>query len=117
MKLNHINIPVANVQETKIFYQTFFGLECIVQKGDDTFVGMRDEAGTTLAINNFRKVEGIILETISHRFLSGQPGQGGPDLKRLKEAGCEPEDPREEHGSYTFYLKAPAGWHCHVKPV
>ncbi len=115
MKLNHINIPVSNVQETKQFLETFFGLECIVQKGEDTFVGMRDEAGTTLAINNFKQVEAVSYPELFHiGFFQDNRDKVDQIHKRLKEAGFEPEDPREEHGSYTFNLKSPAGFMIEV---
>ncbi len=111
MKLNHINLSVVNVCETADFFQTYFGFKRIVTKGEDTFVGLREETGTTMAINNFKHDASVSYPDLFHiGFFQDSREQVDQIHERLKSGGFEPEQPREEHGSYTFYLRSPGGF-------
>jgi len=115
VKLNHINLVVPNVQENKAFFERYFGFKCIVEKGPDTFVGLRDEAGTTIALNNFEKVDSVEYPSMFHIGVFQDSRESVDKIYgRLKADGFDAQAPHEEHGSYTFYLKSPGGFKVEV---
>ena len=52
MKLNHVNLPVADVSATRDFFEKHFGFKCIAEPTDANVV-LTDNAGLVLAISNF----------------------------------------------------------------
>ena len=56
MKLNHLNLSVPNVSETREFFETYFGFRCVVNRGRDTLAVLVGDDGFVLALSNFDKV-------------------------------------------------------------
>ncbi len=51
MKLNHLNLTVSNVSETKVFLEKYFGLRSIEDvESDDSFDVMFDDANLVLTL-------------------------------------------------------------------
>src|SRR5262245_17697575 len=38
MRLNHLNLTVPDVSQTREFFETYFGLRCVLEKGRNTLV-------------------------------------------------------------------------------
>lgn len=111
MKLNHINLVVADVAKTRAFFETYFGFKCIVEKGPDTLVVLADDAQFFLALSNFGKVKEVVYPDLFHiGFYQSSRARVDEIHKRLKADGFEAPPPKEEHGSYTLYLKSPGGF-------
>src|SRR5260370_37606526 len=55
MRLNHLNLTVPDVPRTREFFETYFGLRCVTEKGRDALAVMVDESGFVLTLNNFEK--------------------------------------------------------------
>jgi catechol 2,3-dioxygenase-like lactoylglutathione lyase family enzyme len=54
MALNHLNLTVPNVPQTRAFFETYFGFRHMAAAPQsDTFVVLVDESGFVLSMNNF----------------------------------------------------------------
>lgn len=110
MRLNHVNLTVPEVARTREFFETYFGLRCVAEKGRDALAVLVDESGFVLTLNNFEKVEGVEYPGAFHvGFMQGSREQVDQIAERLKADGFEFDPPREFHGAWTFYLRAPGG--------
>jgi catechol 2,3-dioxygenase-like lactoylglutathione lyase family enzyme len=110
MKLNHLNLAVADVASTRAFFETFFDMRCTETKGDNVLSVLVDDTGFTLILSNFDK------NTAPHYprdFHLGFIQDSIDDVKaihhRMKEAGVDVPAPRTSHGSWGFYIIAPGG--------
>ena len=116
MKLNHAQLAVADVAANRAFFETYFGLQCVADRGEVLAV-MADE-GSILALSNFPKAAGIAYPDDYWAFHIGFGQESRERVDEihasLKAGGLDPEQPREFHGAYTFYVKAPAGFFVEV---
>ena len=55
MKLNHINLPVSDVSQAKDFLTTYFGLQCLQERGHNVIAIMRNNDGLILTLSHFDK--------------------------------------------------------------
>jgi catechol 2,3-dioxygenase-like lactoylglutathione lyase family enzyme len=53
MKLNHLNLSVAEVASTAQFFQEFFGFRCVERKGQDVLIVLLNDTGFSLILSNF----------------------------------------------------------------
>jgi catechol 2,3-dioxygenase-like lactoylglutathione lyase family enzyme len=138
-RLNHIDLVVPQVAEDRAFFEKYFGLRCIVERGDKLAV-MTDGFGfgfvlsspeTGAEINQFQRARATDPK---------DKGPGGPDAKKtieypagfhigfmqdsreavdeiykkLKDGGVDVEKPKEHHGAWTFFVRAPGGYFVEV---
>ncbi|HWO98769.1 MAG TPA: VOC family protein [Bacillus sp. (in: firmicutes)] len=110
MKLNHLNLTVIDVQATREFLETYFGLKCLGSRGN-SFAAMFDDDGFVLTLMKGKEVH------YPSTFHIGFPMKNEEEVnnmnQRLKEAGFEVEPPKHAHG-YTFYVEAPGGFMIEV---
>jgi lactoylglutathione lyase len=111
MALNHLNLTVPDVSRTREFFETYFGFQCVMEKGREALVVLADESGFVLTLNNFNKVAEVKYPGAFHVGFM-QPSRERVDEihARLKAGGFDPEPPKEFHGAWTFYLRAPGGF-------
>lgn len=116
MKLNHINLPVADVVETRDFLSKYFGLSTVHEVGKNFLVMQRDDTGLLLNLSHFDKnttsVEynkdfhiGFFVETreeVDHVY------------SLLSEDGKANEPPEPKEARYGFYVMAPGGFTIEV---
>jgi len=115
MKLNHINLPVPDVAATRAFFETYFDLHCIVDKGPDTFIGLSDGAEMALALSDFDKGTEIVYPKWFHiGFMQDTDAQVDEVHQRLTAGGIQADKPKHEHGAWTFYFTAPGGFTVEV---
>ena len=111
MRLNHVNMTVPDVALTRKFFETYFGLRCVFAPGREALVVLVDESGLILTLNNFDKAEKVEYPGAFHiGFMQESREQVDEIYNRLKADGFDAAPPREFHGAWTFYLRAPGGF-------
>ena len=57
-KLNHVNLPVADVAATRVFLRSTYGFRCIAERTDANVV-LTDNASLVLTISNFDRAREV----------------------------------------------------------
>jgi lactoylglutathione lyase len=110
MRLNHVNLTVPEVSRTREFFETYFGLRCVAARGRDALAVLIDESGFVLILNNFEKVAEVAYPGAFHIGFMQESRERVDEIhQRLKAGGFDAEPPREFHGAWTFYFRAPGG--------
>ena len=115
MRMNHINLPVSNLSASRAFLETYFGLRYVGGSDSETIVVLMDESDSIVTLSNFNHADAVTYPGAFHiGFL--QPSNAEVDAvnKRLIADGHVAGEPKELHGSYTFYIKAPGGFTIEV---
>jgi catechol 2,3-dioxygenase-like lactoylglutathione lyase family enzyme len=111
MRLNHLNLTVPDVARTRTFFETYFGFRCVAERGRGALVVLADEAGFILTLNNFEKATEVEYPGAFHvGFMQEGREQVDALYRRLKADGIDAEPPKEFHGAWTFYFRAPGGF-------
>src|SRR5262245_40156697 len=111
MRLNHLNLTVPDVPETRAFFEAHFGFRCVAVKGRDALVVLVDESGFALTLNNFEGATEVEYPGAFHIGFMQESRERVDEIhRRLKSAGFDAEPPREFHGAWTFYFRAPGGF-------
>jgi catechol 2,3-dioxygenase-like lactoylglutathione lyase family enzyme len=114
MRLNHINLTVPDVPRTREFFEKYFGFRCIqpaVERGPDALAILINESRFVLTLNNFDKAEEVEYPGAFHiGFMQDSREQVDEIYQRLKADGIDAKPPKEFHGAWTFYFKAPGGF-------
>jgi catechol 2,3-dioxygenase-like lactoylglutathione lyase family enzyme len=111
MALNHLNLTVPDVRQTRAFFETYFSFRCIAERPSDALVVLVDESGFVLTLNNFVKAAEVVYPGAFHvGFRQGSREQVDASYQRLKADGFDMKAPHELHGVWTFYVRAPAGF-------
>src|SRR5579871_1018055 len=114
VKLNHVNLPVADVSATREFFEKHFGFDCIAEPTTDNVV-LTDNAGLVLTISNFDHVDEVTYPKWFHvGFMQDSDDKVDEIYDRLKTAGMPLGKPRNMHGAHTFYFTAPGGFTVEV---
>src|SRR5262245_16274932 len=100
MALNHLNLTVPNVPQTRAFFETYFGFRCLAgAPQSDTFVVLVDESGFVLSLNNFTEAEEVVYPGAFHvGFRQDSREQVDAIYQRLNAAGFNMKVPHEFHG-------------------
>jgi catechol 2,3-dioxygenase-like lactoylglutathione lyase family enzyme len=115
MRLNHINLTVADVPKSRDFFSNFFGFKCVAERGRDALAVMVDDSGFILTLNNFDKAAEVAYPGAFHiGFMQDSREKVDEIHARLKAGGLDPQAPREFHGAWTFYFEAPGGFTVEV---
>ena len=115
MKLNHLNLTVTDVPATRDFLQKYFGLRPM--GGNNNLALLSDDNGMVLTLTSM-KVGGETEVRYPATFHIGF-GQESEERvneinRRLKEDGYDVPPPSRQHGSWTFYFRAPGGFTVEV---
>ena len=112
MALNHLNLTVPNVPQTRAFFETYFGFRCLAgAPQSDTFVVLVDESGFVLSLANFTEAEEVVYPGAFHvGFRQDSREQVDAIYQRLKADGFDMKPPHEFHGGWTCYFRAPGGF-------
>jgi catechol 2,3-dioxygenase-like lactoylglutathione lyase family enzyme len=107
MKLNHINLAVADVEETAAFFEKFFQFRRLEAKGGVLIV-LSDETGFILILSHFDTEEVPKYPRDFHvGFIRETRQQVNEVYESLTSAGIEANAPRHAHGGWGFYVHAP----------
>jgi hypothetical protein len=95
MKLNHVNLLVADVPATRDFFEKHFGFHCIAEPTDANVV-LTDNAGLVLTISNFDQADQVTYPKWFHvGFMQDSDDKVDNIYERLKKAKeCNPVSPR-----------------------
>ena len=111
MALNHLNLTVPDVPRTREFFETYFGFRCVVERGRDALAVLVDESEFVLTLNNFGKETQVEYPGAFHIGFRQESRERVDELhERLKAGGFDVEPPKEFHGAWTFYFRAPGGF-------
>ncbi|MBV8265712.1 MAG: VOC family protein [Planctomycetaceae bacterium] len=116
MRLNHLHLTVPNVAQSRAFFETYFGFRCIVSvsRSNGDLVVLTDEAGFALILNNFDKAPVEYPRGFHIGFMQDSRERVDEIYERLKSDGFGVESPREFHGAWTFFFRAPGGFDIEV---
>ena len=113
MILNHINLGVTDVPATVAMFETFFGLRPLENTpADDRMAFLNDDSGALISV--FRVKDATYPKIFHIGFIQDDIADVTALHERLTAAGFAPGAPREEHGRYTFYFRAPGGFTVEV---
>jgi len=138
-RLNHIDLVVANVGENRAFFEKHFGFKTLIEFPDKLAV-TTDGAGMTLVfsspeiggeIGNFQRTgtaeskdkgadgadakKAIEYPAGFHIGFHQDSKEAVDEIyKKLKAAKVEVNKPKDYHGAWTFFVKAPGGFYVEV---
>lgn len=107
MKLNHLNLTVPDVAETRTFFETYFGLTPIGEAPNDAIAALFDDDGFVLTL--MRGEEPSYPRMFHIGFGQESEEQVNVLHQRLHADGFEVSPPKRAHGAWTFYFPAPGG--------
>ena len=118
MKLNHINLTSVDVPADRAMFESYFSLRCSTMRGK-TLAVLHDDDGMVLVLNDFEKKRGDFAypeDSDVHYIGFIQESREVVDAinARLKADGWSVPEPRDYHGAWTFYFKAPGGYYVEV---
>jgi len=116
MRLNHVNLAVTDVQETRAFFEKYFGMRPANPKmGGDVIAVLFDDDGLVLTLSNPERATEVSYPASFHiGFIQPSPERVDEINRRLKADGFDVPPPSRQHGSWTFYFKAPGGFTIEV---
>ncbi|QYK51496.1 MAG: VOC family protein [Anaerolineales bacterium] len=106
MKLNHINLTVADVDAAARFLEKYMGMR--YQGGNRGMGFLYDDDGLVLSLMKGRVGQVKYPGNFHIGFILGSEAEVDEVNRRLKEDGFEVPPPEHLHG-YTFYVNAPGG--------
>ena len=115
MTLNHLNLTVTDVLETQKFLETYFGMTN--GGGNKNIAFLRDDNGMVLTLTSMKvggEVEVRYPATFHIGFIQPSEERVNAINTRLKEDGFDVPPPSRQHGSWTFYFRAPGGFTIEV---
>jgi catechol 2,3-dioxygenase-like lactoylglutathione lyase family enzyme len=114
VKLNHLNLTVSDVSETRQFLERHFGLRSMVG-GNDGMAVLLDDDGLVLTLMRAGQAAEVKYPASFHvGFMQESEEQVNEINQRLRDDGLDVPAPRRFHGSWTFYFHAPGGFTIEV---
>lgn len=111
MHMNHINLSVANVRETKVFMETYFDLKFLGGPNPEKIVAALDENGSLIALSNFSENDDFKYPGTFHiGFNLSSREKVDAMHDRMTTDGLKIGKLIEFHGAWTFYVNAPGGF-------
>ena len=107
MKLNHLNLTVTDVPETRKLFERYFGFTGLEKGGNDNFDIVFDDNGLVLTLMKGGEVS--YPETFHIGFVQANEERVNVINQRLKDDGFDVEPPKRFHGSWTFYFRTAGG--------
>lgn len=104
MKLNHLDLQVADVGAARAFFETHFGLRCTSARGDKIAL-LEDEAGFSLGVSNlFGNAAPIYPPDFHVGFVLEDAAQVEATYQRLKGAGIAMKTDLTEGGPNLYFV-------------
>src|SRR4051812_30247660 len=124
MKLNHLNLTVAQVSETREFLEKYFGLQGKINpytgesmeggKENRNFAVLFDDYGLVLTLIGAGKKAEVTYPASFHiGFIQESEERVNEINRRLKDDGFDVKPPERLH-AWTFYVMAPGGFAVEV---
>jgi lactoylglutathione lyase len=116
MKVNHLNLTVADPVKTQQFLVKYFGLKAR-GKGNQNIALLSDDNGMVLSLMNMkigRESEVKYPATFHIGFIRDSEEQVNEINQALKADGFNVPPPSRQHGSWTFYFDLPGDFTIEV---
>ncbi len=118
MKLNHVNLTSIDIPADRAMFEHYFGLRCLVSRGNGLAV-MEDDDGMAFVLNNFTRKRGDFSypedsDVLHIGFIQETREAVDAIHARLVADGWNAPAPRDYHGAWTFYFKAKGGYFVEV---
>jgi len=111
VRLNHLNLTVPDVARTREFFETYFGFRSFAGPGGENLAVLVDESGFVLTLNNFGKATEVEYPGALHVGFNLENRERVNEMhERLKSDGFDVAKPKEFHGAWTFYFRAPGNF-------
>jgi catechol-2,3-dioxygenase len=115
MNLNHLNLTVTDVPQTYNFLEKYFGMRGVSCNNNIGF--LTDDIGMVLTLTSMkvgRESEVKYPATFHIGFAQASEERVSEINQRLKKDGFDVPAPSRQHGSWTFYFRAPGGFTIEV---
>jgi len=112
MKLNHLNLTVTDVPETRKLFERYFGITGLEKGGNHNFDIVFDDNGLVLTLMKGDEVS--YPKTFHIGFVQKNEERVNAINQRLHDDGFDVKPPKRFHGSWTFYFRAPGGFTIEV---
>lgn len=111
MRMNHINLSVPDVQATRTFFETYFGLRFMASPISEKIVATLDASDNIIALSNFSNADSYSYPAAFHVGFN-LPSREDVDAlhERLTADGYKAGKRTEFHMAWTFYIEAPGGF-------
>lgn len=115
MKLNHLNLTVNDVSETREFLEKYFGFRRVEgDKDTKNFSVLLDDAGLVLTLMGAGKTTEVTYPATFHIGFAQESEERVNEIhRRLKGDGFDVDSPQRLH-AWTFYCRAPGGFTIEV---
>jgi catechol 2,3-dioxygenase-like lactoylglutathione lyase family enzyme len=113
MKLNHLNLTVTDAAETAGFLCKHFGLRPLegAPRASAAMAFVTDDNGMVLSLFRDKRDTEVEYPGFFHiGFIQESEERVNEINRRLKEDGFDAPPPDRQHGSWTFYFRAPGGF-------
>jgi catechol-2,3-dioxygenase len=116
VKLNHLTLTVSDSLVTQAFLQKYFDLRPFEGAQDNSAMAfLQDDNGMVLNLIRWKRdVEAEYPPNFHIGFIQESEEQVNEINRRLKEDGYDVPPPSRQHGSWTFYFRAPGGFTVEV---
>ena len=109
MTLNHLNLTVTDVMETRAFLEKHFGL----RGGEGGNQGMQvvyDDNGLVLTLMKGKPSDVTYPPSFHVGFMQPSEARVNEINQGLRDDGFDVPPPSRQHGAWTFYFRAPGGF-------
>ena len=121
MQINHLNFPVADVAQTKFFFEKYFDFTCTEIKGNHLMAILHSKEGFVLTLMSpeFNRNGDLTYPNAFHiGFLVNDRDEVQTIWHRLHNGGVVLEqEPHNMRGVFGFYLHAPGNILIEVSTV
>ena len=108
MRLNHLDLPVADIAATRDFFETWMGFTHEKTLGQDGLAILRDESGLVLVLSRLQRDGAQGFPSSFHIGFHLESEEAVRALHaRLRGAGHALDAPTHQRGAYAFYFMAP----------
>ena len=106
MKLNHINLVVADITKAIYLFETYFNFKCIEVKGENIIAVLKGEDDFTLVIMTGKEGNVTYPEAFHIGFILNDEGKVITIYQQLKEDGVNAgSEPKKIRDSFGFYFR------------
>lgn len=114
MKLQHLNLPVTDVEQNSVFFTTYFGLRTLEGMNSAKMVAVLDENDVVLLLSQAGETEVDFPEDFHPGFLVDNKRTLDNIYQHLKEDHADVQAPVKFMQGWTFYVRAPGGFKVQV---
>ncbi|MDB5458242.1 MAG: hypothetical protein JWP92_3827 [Caulobacter sp.] len=109
MRLNHIDLPVRDITQTRAFFETHLDFVHVQTLGQNGLAILKDETGLVLVLSRWPKAADAAYPGGFHiGFLLESEAAVRARYARLLAAGVDlPGSPEHQRGGFQFYFEAP----------